>query len=255
MLATDGVFSMDGDVAPLRDLALVARVQHAMLYVDDAHGVGVLGPEGRGSVAAAQPRRGAGAAAAGRRWARRSAVTARCWSAMPTCIEHLSETARPYIYTTALPPALAAASLAAVTLARREHWRREKLRALIARFRDGAAARGLPLLPSDTPIQPVLFGDDARAVALARSARSARASGSPRSARRPCPKAGAPAHHAECGTCRADVDGLLDALAWAWDVVGTDAHAATRRMTRHRHARHRARWTCTVACTSGLRAR
>src|SRR3546814_7213236 len=54
MIATDGVFSMDGDIAPLRTLALVARAQHATLYVDDAHGVGVLGPEGRGSVAAAR---------------------------------------------------------------------------------------------------------------------------------------------------------------------------------------------------------
>ena len=54
VLATDGVFSMDGDVAPLRELAIVARVQQAMLYVDDAHGVGVLGPDGRGSVADAR---------------------------------------------------------------------------------------------------------------------------------------------------------------------------------------------------------
>ena len=63
-----------------------------------------------------------------------------------------------------LPPPLAAASLMAVTLARKDHWRREKLRELVARFREGAAHRGLSLLPSDTPIQPLLCGDDARAV-------------------------------------------------------------------------------------------
>jgi 8-amino-7-oxononanoate synthase len=82
-------------------------------------------------------------------------------------IEHLAETARPYVYTTALPPPLAAASLAAVKLARREGWRRHKLLAQVAQFRRLAARRGLDLLPSDTPIQPLLCGDDARAVAMA----------------------------------------------------------------------------------------
>ncbi|MFD0739627.1 8-amino-7-oxononanoate synthase [Lysobacter koreensis] len=166
MLVTDGVFSMDGDVAPLRDLALVARVQNALLYIDDAHGVGVRGPDGRGSVAAAQltteqvPLQlatlgkalgGYGAAVLGD----------------DDLIGHLAETARPYLYTTALPPAQAAASLAAVRLARSEHWRREKLDALVARFRERALHAGLELLPSDTPIQPVMCGDDARALAMA----------------------------------------------------------------------------------------
>ncbi|TAK38834.1 MAG: 8-amino-7-oxononanoate synthase [Lysobacteraceae bacterium] len=166
MIATDGVFSMDGDIAPLRTLALVARAQHATLYVDDAHGVGVLGPEGRGSVAAARldatqvPLQlatlgkalgGHGAAVLGD----------------AAHIQHLEETARPYIYTTAMPPALAAASLAAVRLARREQWRRDKLQESIAHFRAGAQQRGLPLMPSDTPIQPLLCGDDRSATAMA----------------------------------------------------------------------------------------
>src|SRR5688572_31227970 len=100
MLATDGVFSMDGDVAPLKELALVARVNKALLYVDDAHGVGVVGPDGRGSVAEAQlsceqvPLQlvtlgkalgGYGAAVVGD----------------ADLIDHLVQTARPYIYTTA----------------------------------------------------------------------------------------------------------------------------------------------------------
>ena len=166
MLATDGVFSMDGDVAPLRELALVARMQKALLYVDDAHGVGVHGPDGRGSVAAAKlsveqvPLQlatlgkalgGYGAAVVGD----------------ADLINHLAETARPYIYTTALPPAQAAASLAAVKLARSEHWRREKLHELIARFRHRALGLGLELLPSDTPIQPVMCGEDTNALAMA----------------------------------------------------------------------------------------
>jgi len=168
MLATDGVFSMDGDLAPLRELAIVARAQHALLYVDDAHGIGVVGPDGRGSVAAARlgveqvPLQlatlgkalgGYGAAVVGD----------------AALVEHLAETARPYIYTTALPPAQAAASLAAVKLARTERWRREKLGELAVRLRARAKAAGLVLLPSDTPIQPVLVGDDARALSMSAS--------------------------------------------------------------------------------------
>ena len=166
MVATDGVFSMDGDIAPLRELALVARVQKAMLYVDDAHGIGVVGPDGRGSVAAARlgldevPLQlatlgkalgGYGAAVVGE----------------SDLVDHLAETARPYVYTTALPPAQAAATLAAVKLARSEHWRREKLVELTARFRERARGFGLVLLDSDTPIQPVICGTDSRALSMA----------------------------------------------------------------------------------------
>jgi 8-amino-7-oxononanoate synthase len=164
MLATDGVFGMDGDVAPLRALALVARVQEALLYVDDAHGVGVLGPNGRGSVAEARlgvqevPLQlvslgkalgGYGAAVVGD----------------AALIQHLAETARPYIHTTALPPALAAASSEAVRQARRDDWRRDKLAGLVERFRTRASVAGLDLMPSNTPIQPVLCGADAQALA------------------------------------------------------------------------------------------
>lgn len=168
MLATDGIFSMDGDVAPLRELALVARVQKALLYVDDAHGIGVVGPEGRGSVAAAKmgvsdvPLQ---LATLGKALGGYGAVV--CGDA--DLIDHLAQTARPYIYTTALPPAQAAASLAAVKLARSEHWRREKLRELIGRFRERALRAGLELMDSQTPIQPVLCGQDTRALAMAQS--------------------------------------------------------------------------------------
>lgn len=166
VIATDGVFSMDGDGAPLRQLALAARLQRAWLYVDDAHGVGVVGPEGRGSVA--QARLGVGdvplqLVTLGKALGGYGALVAGAADA----IEHLQQRARPYIYTTALPPAQAAAALEAVKLARREHWRREKLAELIARFRAGAQAHGLALGASDTPIQPVLCGSEQRALALA----------------------------------------------------------------------------------------
>ncbi len=166
MVATDGVFSMDGDIAPLRELALVTRVQKAMLYVDDAHGIGVVGPDGRGSVAAARlgldevPLQ---LATLGKALGGYGAVVV----GEADLVDHLAETARPYVYTTALPPAQAAATLAAVKLARSEHWRREKLVELTARFRERAHAFGLVLLDSDTPIQPVICGTDSRAVSMA----------------------------------------------------------------------------------------
>ena len=168
MIATDGVFSMDGDVAPLRQLSLVARAQDALLYVDDAHGIGVLGADGRGSVAAAQlgvtdvPLR---LATFGKALGSHGAAV--CGDA--ALVRHIAETARPYIYTTAMPAAQAAATLASVRLARREQWRRDKLQESIAHFRAGAQRRGLPLLPSDTPIQPLLVGDDRAAVAMAQA--------------------------------------------------------------------------------------
>ena len=166
LLASDGVFSMDGDVAPLRELAQLAREQQATLYIDDAHGVGVLGEAGRGSIDAAGlasidvPLRlvtfgkalgSVGAAVAG----------------AADLIAHLAETARPFIYTTAMPPAQAAATREAVRIARAGNDLRERLRANIERLKDGARMRGLALMPSDTPIQPLRVGADADALALA----------------------------------------------------------------------------------------
>lgn len=165
MLVTDGVFSMDGDIAPLRSLSLVARMQEALLYVDDAHGIGVVGEHGRGCVADA----GLGVtdvplqlATLGKALGSSGAVVL----GDEAMIQHLAETARPYIYTTAISPAQAAASLAAVKLARRDDWRREKLTELVGVFRAGARQHGLELMPSDTPIQPLLCGSEATVVAL-----------------------------------------------------------------------------------------
>jgi 8-amino-7-oxononanoate synthase len=165
MLVTDGVFSMDGDIAPLRSLSLVARMQEALLYVDDAHGIGVVGEHGRGCVADA----GLGVAdvplqlvTLGKALGGSGAVVV----GDDALIQHLAETARPYIYTTAVPPAQAAAALAAVKLARRDDWRREKLAELVGVFRAGARQHGLELMPSDTPIQPLLCGAESTVMGL-----------------------------------------------------------------------------------------
>jgi 8-amino-7-oxononanoate synthase len=166
LLATDGIFSMDGDAAPLSALAGHCLAHQAWLLVDDAHGIGVLGPGGAGSVAAA----GLDAAAVpllvgtlGKALGSFGAFVA----GDHDCIELLIQRARSYIYTTALPPAVAAATRAAVRIATAEAWRREHLQRLIQRFRRGAGALGLPLMASTTPIQPLLVGDAAGALQLA----------------------------------------------------------------------------------------
>lgn len=216
MLATDGVFSMDGDIAPLRQLALVARVQRALLYVDDAHGIGVVGPNGRGSVAEAKlgvqdvPLQ---LATLGKALGSYGAVVA----GDADLVGHLAETARPYLYTTALPPAQAAATLAAVKLARSDQWRRDKLRDLAGRFRARALAAGLPLLDSDTPIQPVMCGSEASALAM--SAALEQAGYWVAAIRPPTVPDGRARLRITLSALHGpgDVDGLVDALAHARD--------------------------------------
>ncbi|MEN5117942.1 8-amino-7-oxononanoate synthase [Luteimonas sp. TWI662] len=224
LVATDGVFSMDGDIAPLRALAAVAQAQQALLYVDDAHGIGVCGPDGRGSVAQA----GLGVDAVplqlltlGKALGGYGAVVA----GDTDLVAHLAETARPYVYTTALPPAQAAATLAAVRLARHEHWRRERLGALVQRLRERAARAGLDLMPSDTPIQPLRCGDNATALALSQALDAA---GFWVAAIRPptVPEGQARLRITLAATHEdAQIDALVDALAAARDALAPTASA------------------------------
>lgn len=218
LIATDGVFSMDGDVAPLKQLAIVARVQRAWLYVDDAHGVGVLGPEGRGCVADARldttqvPLQ---LVTFGKALGTYGAALVGDADA----IGHLAETARPYLYTTALPPAQAAATHTAIRIARREQWRRDKLVDLVKRFRHRARLHGLALMDSDTPIQPIVCGADADALAMARhlEARGFWVA----AIRPPTVPDGRARLRVTLGALHeaADVDALVDAIAAARDSV------------------------------------
>ncbi|RMG54137.1 MAG: 8-amino-7-oxononanoate synthase [Gammaproteobacteria bacterium] len=163
LVVSDGVFSMDGDIAPVAELAAMTRQHDAWLMIDDAHGLGVLGPEGRGTTAGLTEAEvpvlvgtlgkafgTAGAFVAGSR----------------ELVEYLVNFARSAIYTTAMPAALAEATRKALELARSEDWRRERLNELTRQFRHGAAELGLPLLPSTSPIQPLVTGSNTRAVAL-----------------------------------------------------------------------------------------
>ena len=164
LVVTDGVFSMDGDVAPLAALAAACTRHGAMLHVDDAHGFGVLGPSGLGSVEAA----GLDAEAVPSLMCTfgKALGTFGAFVAGPeTLIETLVQTAREHVYTTAVPPALAAATRAALAVARDEPWRRERVLRLAAEFRAGAETLGLRLAASSTPIQPVIVGDERAALA------------------------------------------------------------------------------------------
>ena len=164
LVVTDGVFSMDGDVAPLASLAAACSKHRAVLHVDDAHGFGVLGPQGFGSVDAA----GLDVDAVPSLMCTfgKALGTFGAFVAGPeTLVESLVQTAREHVYTTAVPPALAAATRAALEVARDEPWRRERVLRLAADFRAGAEALGLRLAASSTPIQPVIVGDERAALA------------------------------------------------------------------------------------------
>ncbi|WP_339338292.1 8-amino-7-oxononanoate synthase [uncultured Oceanicoccus sp.] len=165
LIVVDSVFSMDGDLAPLDDLAALAKQYNAGLMADDAHGFGVLGNSGAGCaehfqldqqqlpVLMATLGKGLG-----------------CFGAFVAGSEQLAETliqfARPYIYTTALPPAVAAATLASLKIMREDVARRQHLQSLIAYFRERAETLGLTLMPSITAIQPLMIGTSEQALAI-----------------------------------------------------------------------------------------
>jgi len=167
LVATDGVFSMDGDLAPLPELSRISERAGAWFLVDDAHGLGVLGEEGRGSLDhfdLAPEQVPVLVGTLGKAFGTSGAFVA----GSDELIETLIHRARSYIYTTAPPPAIAEATRESLRIARRESWRRERLQALIARFRAGAAQLGLPLMSSPTPIQPLVAGTAKQALSWSR---------------------------------------------------------------------------------------
>ena len=164
LLATDGVFSMDGDCAPLAALARVSSAHGAWLLVDDAHGLGVLGASGRGTLEHFGLDEEAVPVLVGTLG--KAFGTFGAFAAGPAdLIEFLLQKARPYVYTTALPQAVAAATRQALLIAARESWRRERVLELARRFRAAAHALDMPVIASETPIQPVVLGSTARALA------------------------------------------------------------------------------------------
>jgi 8-amino-7-oxononanoate synthase len=168
LLATDGVFSMDGDIAPLSELAQLAMQHQAWFLVDDAHGLGVIGARGRGSVEAA----GLDAqqvpllvGTLGKALGSFGAFVA----GPADLIELVMQRARSYIFTTALPAPVAAATREALRIVDRDSGPRERVQALTQRFRKGAAQLDLPLSASTTPIQPLVLGDAGRCLAASQA--------------------------------------------------------------------------------------
>ena len=165
LIAVDGVFSMDGDIAPLPELVASARRSEAWLMVDDAHGFGVLGKNGGGcsehfgldqqQLPILMATLGKGLGTFGAFVAGSNAL-----------IETLIQFSRSYIYTTAMPPSIAASTRVGLRLLQTESWRREHLVELINYFKHGAALLELPLMESNTAIQPLLIGDANAALAL-----------------------------------------------------------------------------------------
>ncbi len=164
LIVTEGIFSMDGDTPPLSDICDLAEKYGAAVYLDEAHSIGVLGPGGRGLAASlgltdridvligtfgkALGVSGAGAAC------------------QPDAARLLKSTARSLLYSTAAPPLLCAAAIAAIKLVRDADPQRDILFRHIARFRRGAREAGLPICDSDTPIQPLLIGDSGRTMEI-----------------------------------------------------------------------------------------
>ena len=166
LIASDGVFSMEGDTADVLGLSEVALQAGAYLMIDDAHGLGVLGDTGAGlleSLGVGQEEVPILMGTFGKAFGTFGAFVA----GQKDLIDYLLQRARTAIYTTALPPALAVATMASLALIQDEGWRRLHLRQLIERLRQGAADLSLPLMRSESPIQPFLLGSPLVATALA----------------------------------------------------------------------------------------
>jgi 8-amino-7-oxononanoate synthase len=171
LIATDTVFSMDGDLAPLAELQALAQRYDAWLYLDDAHGFGVLGEQGEGGLSLLDDRNdprliylatlGKAAGVAGAFVGGSSAL-----------IEWLVNKARTYVFTTAQPPLLAAAVSVSLPLIAADTWRRVHLIELINHLKVGLAGLPWPLMPSATPIQPLLVGSNAETMRLAEALRT-----------------------------------------------------------------------------------
>lgn len=165
LIISESVFSMDGDLSPVPELIAIAQAHQAWLMIDDAHGLGVLGQQGRGcsehfNITATQVPILVGTLS----------KALGCFGGFvagsKTLIAGIRQFARPYLFTTALPPLLAQASLTSLQLVTQESWRREHLQDLILYFRKGATELNLPLLPSHTAIQPILVGDNQKVMQL-----------------------------------------------------------------------------------------
>lgn len=169
LIITDAVFSMDGDIAPLRELLVLCEQHDAWLYVDDAHGFGVLGEQGSGALAhfGISSKRIIYMATLGKAAGVSGAFVAAEQAVIDTLVNH----AHSYVYTTATPPALSVALLQSLQLIARGDELRLHLNRLIAQLRKGLSDLPWQLMPSATAIQPLLIGDNHRTLKLSEGLR------------------------------------------------------------------------------------
>lgn len=170
MVVTEGVFSMDGDSPDLATMLALCQQYQAPLLLDDAHGVGVLGPEGKGT-AAAQSIKQADIFCTMANFGKALGVGGAFLAGSKTVIDYIEQFGRHYIYSTALPPALCAALSKSIALCRSQSWRRDKLHSNIALFR--TLAVDLPLLNSESAIQGLVLGSSERALAVSQQLKQA----------------------------------------------------------------------------------
>lgn len=166
LVVTDGVFSMDGDLADLPSICALAKKHHAWVMVDDAHGLGTIGVQGTGTIAHYGLTQGDVPILMGT-LGKALGTSGAFVAGSHELIESLIQFARPYIYSTSSSPAIAHATLTSLRLVQEETWRRTHLQALIHLFREGATSMGWQLLPSETAIQPLIVGDSQSALNMA----------------------------------------------------------------------------------------
>lgn len=159
-ILSDGVFSMDGTIAPVKQLQSLARKYKMKLIIDDAHGIGVLGKNGKGCTENLLEKENVLVGTLGKAFGTFGAFVA----ANQNTIEWLIQTAHSYIYTTALPPAIAEASRSSLILIQTEVWRREALQEIIQYFRQQCLRVGINIINSTTAIQPIILGSNEKAL-------------------------------------------------------------------------------------------
>ena len=160
LIVSDGVFSMDGTIAPFQELQKIAKLNNSALLIDDAHGIGVLGEDGKGTTENCLNRETLLMGTLGKALGTFGAFVV----AKQEIIEWLIQQSRTYMYTTATPPAVAEATRTSLKLLQTESWRREKLTNLVTRFRQSCKQEGIALSASQTPIQPIVLGKAQQAI-------------------------------------------------------------------------------------------
>jgi glycine C-acetyltransferase len=170
IVVTDGVFSMEGDVAPLPELIELCRRYDAVLVVDDSHGIGVLGADGRGT-ASAQGVLGEIDVITGTLGKALGGAAGGYVAASTEVVELLAQVARPSLFSNALPVPIACGAREAVRILRAEPDRLTRLHGLASSLRDGLRDAGLDPLPGDTAIVPIIVGETARAQLMSRRLR------------------------------------------------------------------------------------